>query len=280
MDRPNDSPPIDHVSAQEGYQRWAAIYDDEDNPLIALESRVLPELVGELRGATAVDLGCGTGRHAIWLAQRGADVTALDFSTAMIERARAKAAGLPIRFEVHDLAQALPLADTSFDLVICGLVFEHIADVGALLREMKRICRPTGRIVITEMHPAMNLRGISARFTDPATGRETRPRSHCRQVSDYVRAVLDAGLGIAHISEHRVDAALAAASPRAAKYLDWPMLLAMGLRRIASDERHMGTEPSPSIGSASAIASRKASGIMLAGEKPQTGRNCGEIRER
>ena len=77
----------------------------------------------------------------------------------------------------------------------------------------------------------MMLLGLSARFVDPRTGRETRPQSHPNQISDFVMAAMRAGLTIDHLSEHAVDDALAARSPRAAKYLGWPMLLLMRLRR-------------------------------------------------
>jgi malonyl-CoA O-methyltransferase len=79
------------------------------------------------------------------------------------------------------------------------------------------------------MHPAMMLRGIQARFTDPATGHEVRPRSYPHQVCDYVMGAVRAGLILDHLSEHIVDDALAAQSPRAVKYLGWPLLLLMRL---------------------------------------------------
>ena len=104
---------------------------------------------------------------------------------------------------------------------------DHIPDPAALLAECGRICRPAGFIVISVMHPAMMLRGIQARFTDPATGRETRPTSCPHQVSDYVMAAIRAGLRIDHLSEHLVDEALTRRSPRALKYLGWPLLLMM-----------------------------------------------------
>jgi len=79
------------------------------------------------------------------------------------------------------------------------------------------------------MHPAMMLKGVQARFTDPATGRKIGPASHPNQISDYVMANVRAGLEIEHISEHAVDAALVARSPRSEKYLGWPLLLMMKL---------------------------------------------------
>lgn len=237
--KPLPTPSHDVVSTREGYDRWAAIYDGEDNALIALETAQVEEHMGDVRGLAIADIGCGTGRHAIAWAAAGAHVTALDFSDGMLNRARMKAADrmaageTPGRldFHVHNLTQPLPLADRSFDRVTCCLVLEHIPDIAALLREMGRICRPDGIILVTELHPAMALRGISARFTDPQTGRETRPASVPKQISDYVMAVKAAGLTLDHISEHAVDESLAARSPRAAKYIGWPMLMVLRMRK-------------------------------------------------
>jgi malonyl-CoA O-methyltransferase len=224
------------LPTRQGYDRWACIYDDEDNPLAALEEPEVDRLLGDVAGLTVADVGCGTGRHAFRLAARGARVTALDFSEGMLAKARAKPGAAGITFIQHDLAEKLPLTTASFDRVVCGLVLEHITDLGLLLSEMGRVCRPAGMIVVSAMHPAMMLRGITARFTDPKTGRETRPHSHPHQICDYVMVALRAGLIIDHLGEHPVDEALAARSPRARKYLGWPLLLMMGLRpgRVSS----------------------------------------------
>src|SRR5262249_41475340 len=189
MDRsplPPELPAIDQVPTCAGYERWAAIYDDEDNPLIALEEDHLPSILGDVAGLAVADIGCGTGRHAVRLARAGARVTAVDFSEAMLQRARAKPGTEAVAFVCHDLAETLPLDAGTFDRVLCCLVLDHIADLDRFFRELKRICRPGGQVVGSVMHPAMMLRGIRARFTDPATGRDTRPQSYPHQLSDYV----------------------------------------------------------------------------------------------
>lgn len=221
---------VDVLDTREGYDRWAAIYDGEDNPLIVLEEPQVQRLLGEVRGLSIADIGCGTGRHALQLARAGAHVTAVDFSEGMLDKGRHKAEGLSIRWVRQDIADALPLESASFDRVICCLVLEHIAEPEKLFRELKRICRPQGFIVVSAMHPAMMLRGISARFTDPETGRETRPKSHANQIADFVMGAVGGGLTFDHLSEHPVNEEVAARSPRARKYLGWPMLLMMRLR--------------------------------------------------
>jgi malonyl-CoA O-methyltransferase len=143
----------------------------------------------------------------------------------MLQRARAKPGAHAITFLQHDLAQPLPLPAAAFDRVLCCLVLDHIAAPAHLFAELRRISRPAGAILVSVVHPAMLLRGIQARFTDPATGQKIGPQSHPHQIADYLMAALHAGLRLDHISEHPVDAALAARSPRSAKYLDWPLLL-------------------------------------------------------
>jgi malonyl-CoA O-methyltransferase len=227
---PPDPPgAYDLLTTQEGYDRWAAIYDSEDNPLIALEEPQVDRLLGDVGGLSLLDVGCGTGRHSLRFASRGAIVTGVDFSSEMIRRATEKRGADRVRFVQHDLTKALPFERASFDRVTCCLVFDHIADVTSLFREMVRVCRPAGSIVVSIMHPAMMLKGIQARFMDPVTGRETRPASEPNAISDYVMGAMRAGLSITAMSEHAVDEALAARSPRAAKYLNWPMLLMMRL---------------------------------------------------
>jgi len=229
-----DSLAIDHLATRDGYDRWATIYDDEENPLVAMEEPLVAELLGDVRGIAVADLGCGTGRHTVRLAADGAVVTALDFSEAMLDRARSKPGAVGVTFHVHDLAHPLPIADSSFDRIVCGLVVDHVADLQGFFAEMRRVCKPGGWAVVSTMHPAMMLRGVQARFTDPDTGRETRPTSFRHQLSDYMLAAFRAGFHIDHLSEHAVTDSLAARVPRAQKYLAWPLLFLMRLSKPAA----------------------------------------------
>jgi malonyl-CoA O-methyltransferase len=196
-----------------------------------MEEPEVDRLLGPPAGLDVADIGTGTGRHALRLAAAGARVTAVDFSEQMMAKARAKPGAARVRFVAHDLTRPpLPLPAAGFDRVVCALVVDHIADLGGLFGELRRITRPDGKVIVSVMHPAMMLRGVQARFTDPATGRETRPASHPNQLSDYLMGAVGAGLRLDHASEHAVDDELAARLPRAAKYLGWPMLFLMSLR--------------------------------------------------
>ena len=217
-------------SVREGYDRWATIYDREANPLIGLEEPVVREALGDVAGLRVLDLGCGTGRHAVWLAKAGAAVTGVDFSEGMLEEARRKPGAESVRFLAHDLCQPLPFEDGAFDRVVSGLVLEHLSELGPFFAEARRVLRREGRAVVSAMHPAMFLKGVQARFTDPETGEKVQPGSVAHTVGEFVMAAVRAGFALDGVDETAPDAAFARRYPRAEKYVDWPMLVVLRLR--------------------------------------------------
>ncbi|MBI2407283.1 MAG: class I SAM-dependent methyltransferase [Gemmatimonadetes bacterium] len=212
-----------------GYDRWAAVYDHDANPMQGLEGPLLRAAIGDVRGLRALDIGCGTGRHALWLAENGATVTAVDFSEGMLAEARRKLGADAVRWLHHDLTQPLP-DDASFDLAVSGLVLEHIADLDAFFTAMRGALVPGGRAVVSAMHPAMFLKGAQARFTDPTNGELVLPGSVPHSVAAFVMAALHAGFVIDDVTEHTPTADVVMRFPRAAKYEGWPMLVLLMLR--------------------------------------------------
>ena len=216
------------LPTREGYDRWADTYDTMGNWLLALEEPEVDRALGDVADLDVLDAGCGTGRHALRLAEARARVTAIDFSEAMLAKARAKPGADRVRFLVHDVTTALPFADRSFDRVLSALVLEHITGVRAFFAELGRVARHDGRIVVTAMHPAMFDKGLSASFRDDA-GAEVRPRSYPMTLADYLGGAVEAGLAVTGLSEHAVDEPLVARYPRAQRLLGWPALLVLSL---------------------------------------------------
>jgi demethylmenaquinone methyltransferase/2-methoxy-6-polyprenyl-1,4-benzoquinol methylase len=111
----------------------------------------------ELRpGDAALDVCCGTGDMALALATRvapGGSVVGCDFSEPMLDLAREKAASRQVagvRFEWAD-ALALPYDAGRFDAVTVGFGVRNLADLDRGLREMARVLRPGGRLVVLEI---------------------------------------------------------------------------------------------------------------------------------
>ncbi len=220
----------DHVvPTREGYDLWSEIYDDEANPLVMIEAPEVGRALGEVSGLSLLDVGCGTGRHAIELAKAGARVTGVDFSGGMLDKARAKPGAESVRFIHQDAVSTLPFEERSFDRVISCLVVDHVKELPTFFAELHRVCRHDGFIVVSVMHPAMMQKGVQARFDDPRSGRKVWPQSVPNQISDYVMGALTAGLRAVSLSEHAMTAEIASRHPRAAKYLGWPILFLMKL---------------------------------------------------
>jgi SAM-dependent methyltransferase len=151
------------VSAREGYKLWAATYDDDPNPLLALEERGLYPMLPDLRCKDALDIGCGTGRLLNALLGRGArSVVGVDSSAEMLDRAATK----PLvrnRLVLADCV-ALPFRAQVADVIVCSFTVGHLLNTQALARELARVARPHADVFVTDMHPEAQAQGWRCAF--------------------------------------------------------------------------------------------------------------------
>ena len=145
-----------------------------------------------------LDVGTGTGHTALAFAPRVAEVVGVDFTPAMLEQARrlARARGASnVRFDEGD-AMALPYAAADFDLVTCRVCAHHFTDPALAVREMARVLRPGGRLLLVD----------SVAPEDPAEDtffnaiELLRDRSHVRnhRVSEWLAMLSAAGFRAEH----------------------------------------------------------------------------------
>ncbi|MFA7601787.1 MAG: methyltransferase domain-containing protein [Novosphingobium sp.] len=112
-------------------------------------------LIGARPDDELLDIACGPGSLTLELAPHVARATGLDITPAMLDQARAAQA----RADVANVAwvagdgAALPFADGAFSLVTCSAAFHHFEQPTAILAEMARVCRPGGRIVVSDVTP-------------------------------------------------------------------------------------------------------------------------------
>jgi demethylmenaquinone methyltransferase / 2-methoxy-6-polyprenyl-1,4-benzoquinol methylase len=134
------------------FDRIARVYDRMNSVMTAgMHHRWRRRAVDLARvgpGSRALDVATGTGDLAIELSRRGASVTGLDFAPAMLEVARGKAPD--IAFKRGD-ALALPHRDGEFDAVTVGFGARNFSDLDRGLREMARVTKPGGRVVVLEI---------------------------------------------------------------------------------------------------------------------------------
>ncbi|QNP65838.1 class I SAM-dependent methyltransferase [Streptomyces genisteinicus] len=138
------------------YDGYAEDFEEaaSDNAYNALYDRpAVLGLLGDVKGLSVLDAGCGPGLYARELVARGAEVTGFDQSGDMVALARRRL-GPRATLVQHDLARPLDwIASGTYDAAIMTLVVHYVPDRVACLRELRRVLRPEGRLIVSTSHP-------------------------------------------------------------------------------------------------------------------------------
>jgi SAM-dependent methyltransferase len=117
-----------------------------------LEHGLMLDLLGDLAGARVLDIGCGDGALVRAFSARGATAVGVDPDPAMLAAARKRAAEAHISATfLEGRAESLPFPDASFDAVTAMTVLCFVPDAKGAMREMARVLRPGGRLVLGEL---------------------------------------------------------------------------------------------------------------------------------
>ena len=196
------------------YDRWAASYDVDKNATRDLDAEVVRRAPLVLADRDVLELGCGTGKNTVFLAEHARRVTALDFSAAMIARAHERLSTSNVKFVRHDVREGWPVASAGVDVVVGNLILEHVHDLAPVFFEAARVLRPGGQLFLCELHPYRQLIGVQAHFTDPDSGETVNVTAHVQTVSEYVNGGITAGFHLRELGEWREATAASDAPPR------------------------------------------------------------------
>lgn len=177
----------------EAYAKWRA--SEVGRITERLERQLVLDLAGEVRGRRVLDVGCGDGELAVELARRGAIVTGIDASAAMIEAAqeRARQHDADIDFQVAS-AENLPFSPEQFDIVTAITILCFVMDPAPAFREVARVLRPGGRFVIGELGKWSTW--AAARRLRAWLGSPLWRRARFRTPGELRRYAEQAGLGV------------------------------------------------------------------------------------
>jgi ubiquinone/menaquinone biosynthesis C-methylase UbiE len=160
--------PDPHITRKR-YDRMARLYDSLEWPMEHFRFAAWRARLKEcIRGNRVLEVGVGTGKNLPYYPE-DLNVTAIDLSPRMLERARARAANIGSAVELLEMdVQQLDFPDQYFDTIFATFVFCSVPDPVAGLRELKRVCKPAGRLFLLEhIRPGSRILGLLFDWLNP-----------------------------------------------------------------------------------------------------------------
>jgi ubiquinone/menaquinone biosynthesis C-methylase UbiE len=188
----------DNASEQAGvtrrYDRMASTYDLYDAPMELMGTKKRRRaLVGKASG-TVLEVGVGTGKNLRYYTA-GTEVAGIDVSSQMVQRAERRLAALRMKANLVEAdVQDLPFDDDTFDTAVGTCVFCSVVDPVQGLRELGRVVRPDGRILLLEhVRPTNKLLGrisdVASIFTRRIFGFRTNRRTEENVAAAYLEII-------------------------------------------------------------------------------------------
>ena len=200
------------------YDEIADFYEQRSGKSVSdPATAALLDLAGDVGGLRLLEVACGPGRVARELARRGAALTGLDISAALLAKARAREAAEPlgIRYLHADVTARGVLEGQVFDGVVCNYGLSDIDDLDGVLANVARLLRPDGWFVFSLLHPCFPGWDSDAPSSWPPdrgyyregwwlagnTGYRGRVGSSHRMISTYLNSLTGHGLALDRAAE-------------------------------------------------------------------------------
>lgn len=206
--------------AEEAYDKLADWYSARKGGSYEFKIQLpaILNLLGDLRGKSLIDIGCGPGAYSVEFAKRGAHVLGVDLSQKMLDKARnnAETANAGLTLQKAD-AHSLPYKDDSFDVAVLILTILNTK----MVEEAARVLKLGGLLLFSDTHPVIESKGRwegndigAARIVEDyfsqdkrkwriklGPGRTITTKYYARTIEQCVDMIADAGFKILRIIE-------------------------------------------------------------------------------
>jgi ubiquinone/menaquinone biosynthesis C-methylase UbiE len=202
------------MDTQEAYNHWAESYDSVTNKTRDLEQLAAKQTLQNADFSKALEIGCGTGKNTVWIAEKAKELIAVDFSEEMMNIARQKISSKHIRFIKADITK--PWNFNKATIITCSLVLEHIENIDFIFEQVAQGLESGGCFYLCELHPYKQLQASRARFEHK--GKLIQLEYFIHHISDYYSAALKNNLQCIQLQEW-FDDYDRAATPRLVSFL-------------------------------------------------------------
>lgn len=188
------------MSIQEAYNAWSVQYDSNKNFTRDLEGKALRSILGEIRFDRCVEMGCGTGKNTGWLSSKAKEVFAIDFSEAMLAKAKNKIRNPSVVFIQANMLDEWIFLPVKVDLISFSLVLEHIEDLLSVFLKASAALSSGGYMYVGELHPFKQYMGSKARFETEDGIQVVDCFTH--HASDFIQSANSAGFRLFLFEEY------------------------------------------------------------------------------
>lgn len=185
------------MNTQEAYNHWAQTYDSVLNKTRDLEETAAKHLLVDANFSQVVEIGCGTGKNTVWIAEKAQTLMAVDFSQEMINIASKKIKAPQVQFKQADITK--PWNFNKATLVTCSLVLEHIENIHFIFEQAANTLYKEGCFYVCELHPYKQLQDSRARFEH--NGELIQLEYFVHHISDFFNAAQKNGLPCIQLQE-------------------------------------------------------------------------------
>lgn len=183
------------MSVKKAYKSWSAIYDLNENKTRDLDLLATQTILKPLTFDLAIEIGCGTGKNTVWLAEQTKKLIAIDFSAEMLMVAKNKVKNDCVSFIEADITQPWNIESNLANLVTFNLVLEHLSDLSLVFSESQRVLKQGGFLFISEIHPMKRFTGSQAKYNNVLV------ESYLHHTSDYLKFAEKTGFKLLKLDE-------------------------------------------------------------------------------
>jgi ubiquinone/menaquinone biosynthesis C-methylase UbiE len=188
------------MNTQQAYNHWAEQYDSNANKTRDLEAVALRAMLAQRTFRCGLEIGCGTGKNTIFLQSICETLTAVDFSSKMLVKAKAKVDSPHVTFRQADITEQWSFAKDRYDLITFSLVLEHIEHLDPVFAKVREVADVGSIIYVGELHPFKQYGGSKAKFETPE-GTQVVP-CFTHHVSEFISAAKANGLIVRALDEY------------------------------------------------------------------------------